>query len=448
MVKIADLSPIDALRYGADHYDPKAFLPIAGPGEPGKACCDRLRSTLQRSHAVIFDTAASEKLGELSVQPPGVLLYLAQSARLPWESVLLQVDMKGFRRGGGTATDNSDPHHVLTLLEAPVRSSLVRASFFAIGSRDNPQALPIVSEPYGALIDTSFDTLPSRDTPFCRRMRPMAAEFADDLLGEIAGAAINVSIPMDAAGILERMLGGRDPLDLIMLGREFIPPLIVSGSPVADASVAAGKTRPVGIDLWRPGDLEARIALGALMSPCRTPYADPDSLPSKFSPDRVIRETLQEAFGAARLSLAAMIVFGISGAQALVDPRPRGARMVGNKRCPYLATWRIVIDLSHPSYQVPARDDEKHEPAFHKRAHHVRGFWRYFRAFGRGGDPLCSHQWETLPVVPSRRGKPVEEDPDRQHCAICDARRTWTEEHQRGDAALGYVTHPTVEVTA
>lgn len=63
--------------------------------------------------------------------------------------------------------------------------------------------------------------------------------------------------------------------------------------------------------------------------------------------------------------------------------------------------------------------------AHHKKRHSVRGFWRdveYGRARG------CAHE-------------PIERDGDYCLCGKCGHLLRWIDHHERGDAALGWVTH-------
>jgi hypothetical protein len=62
----------------------------------------------------------------------------------------------------------------------------------------------------------------------------------------------------------------------------------------------------------------------------------------------------------------------------------------------------------------------------HRRAHEVRGHWRYYLASPRCGE--TTHIWE-------------EKDANHHTCMRCGTRRTWIDAHQRGDASIGYVTH-------
>lgn len=63
----------------------------------------------------------------------------------------------------------------------------------------------------------------------------------------------------------------------------------------------------------------------------------------------------------------------------------------------------------------------------HHRRHEVAGHWCQSRKVGKG----CVHEWE-----PAEFG-----DVDRWHCRKgCGAKMWWRPAHERGDAALGYVT--------
>jgi len=60
-----------------------------------------------------------------------------------------------------------------------------------------------------------------------------------------------------------------------------------------------------------------------------------------------------------------------------------------------------------------------------RRAHEVRGHWR--RDWRHPISPLCEHDWLAKDGF--------------NECSICNGRKLWIHEHQRGDASLGFVTH-------
>jgi len=86
-----------------------------------------------------------------------------------------------------------------------------------------------------------------------------------------------------------------------------------------------------------------------------------------------------------------------------------------------------TIRLNVPMTVDKIRLAKKLVAAVRRRAHQVRGHWRVLVH----GDALCEigmHDWKV-------------DDAKHNHCLSCAAKRVWIDEHQRGDASLGFVTH-------
>jgi len=90
-----------------------------------------------------------------------------------------------------------------------------------------------------------------------------------------------------------------------------------------------------------------------------------------------------------------------------------------------------TIHLNIPDRRDTHRMARRIFAASRRRMHKVRGHWRnYLRT--RAEEYICpgnTHAWG-----------PLDED-NHESCSRCKAFRTWIEEHDRGDASLGVVTH-------
>lgn len=87
-----------------------------------------------------------------------------------------------------------------------------------------------------------------------------------------------------------------------------------------------------------------------------------------------------------------------------------------------------VITLNVPERKQRLALAQKLVALARRRAHSVRGHWRLYQR----GEGLCfasEHEWGP------------QDDKGHASCARCSAWRTWIDEHERGDASLGYVTH-------
>ena len=451
----ADLSEIDRLRWAVDQ-PPGERIVAAIRSSHYPAMQARLRAAVVRSHAVVFDKAASAKTGEISNMGPEVMLHLLQSARLPWDSVIVQIDRAAFWKtanahweatgnpsgasmgegDGGLGTD-----HLLFLIQQingdPARIQCL--TFAPPGPDEDRSTLDFLLEPLVFNIDVSGESVPSRSSSVAKLFRFSCSEHLLKQAKRVRELSKGVPLSAEFGDRLDwtpeelryQMIQGRDPLDLLILGREFIPDR---------AKFTAGGRTMLAIGDWPQEDLDYRVRLAAMAAPVPSPYAELNTL-EEAERASMLRLMTEEILGVPRMVLCILTALGISGGMVLTDVRPRGHRMVGNRRCPYLATSRIVIDLAHPMHTVRPRLEG--DSGQHRRAHEVRGFWRYYRAYGRGGRPGCAHHWDT--AVPENPEVPI--DRNRQACIHCAAKRTWIPQHQRGDASLGYVHHDAVEVT-
>lgn len=102
----------------------------------------------------------------------------------------------------------------------------------------------------------------------------------------------------------------------------------------------------------------------------------------------------------------------------------------------FLARGQIRKYLSHRTItlNVPARTNttglaRKLIAGAHRKRHGVRGHWRDDWRYPPS--PSCKpHLWEAM-----------DDDVDRIECSLCHGRQSFIHKHERGDAALGYVTH-------
>jgi hypothetical protein len=98
------------------------------------------------------------------------------------------------------------------------------------------------------------------------------------------------------------------------------------------------------------------------------------------------------------------------------------------KNHPYLDYQCIEIDTSRVRSErsIGRLLGRAEHDAIKKRAHEVRGHWRYYLQMPRCNE--VDHVWEV-------------KDHNHHTCQRCGTRRTWIDAHQRGDASIGYVTH-------
>lgn len=135
-----------------------------------------------------------------------------------------------------------------------------------------------------------------------------------------------------------------------------------------------------------------------------------------------IAMTIRESSGQWRLVVA---LLALINAQDFVE---RGTYRVGHNRTvartvvPYLE--HITVKLKLPRHIVQDRLVREFVEAIPRRRHEVMGHWKHSR---KRGDPRCEHAL-------------VDVTPRRQRCALCGFSRWWVNEHERGDAGLGYIT--------
>ena len=408
-MKRADLEPADLVSWALEVPDRCVTIYARDPARHRRAV-EALRAAVRRGQAVVFDDDASWRVGEVSLLDGETLLHLSQSARLPWPSALVMVSFAGFSEATGAPVDPAAPSALGLLIErigddpAHVRSTTLclHRSFGSDWTN-----IPLMLEPVG--IEWDFRPGPpklDRSTPLCEFVRTECTDWVRTSITADAFHAVSVR---------------RDMLDLFVLGRAFLPALRSSDDP--------------GLSAVDQNDEAWRIRLGAKARPVST-YSDLMELPDLKHREQFVREVI----GASRIALTVLILLGLSGAVRVEETQPRGRRLVGGRPTPYLAKSRIVIDLAPVHAAAVSASAEGHE-AHARRRHVVRGHWCYARK--GDGDPACAHTWVPEPAADARWATNV----DRQHCA-CGARRWWRREHERGDAAEGYVHHDNVLVTS
>lgn len=408
-MKRADLEPADLVPWALEVPDRCVTIYARDPARHRRAV-EALRAAVRRGQAVVFDDDASWRVGEVSLLDGETLLHLSQSARLPWPSALVMVSSAGFSEATGAPVDPAAPSALGLLIErigddpAHVRSTTLclHRSFGSDWTN-----IPLILEPVG--IEWDFRPGPpklDRSTPLCEFVRTECTDWVRTSITADAFHAVSVR---------------RDMLDLFVLGRAFLPALRSCDDP--------------GLSAVDQNDEAWRIRLGAKARPVST-YSDLMELPDLKHREQFVREVI----GASRIALTVLILLGLSGAVRVDETQPRGRRLVGGRPTPYLAKSRIVIDLAPVHAAAVSASAEGHE-AHARRRHVVRGHWCYARK--GDGDPACAHTWVPEPAADGRWATNV----DRQHCA-CGARRWWRREHERGDAAEGYVHHDNVLVTS
>lgn len=408
-MKRADLEPADLVSWALEVPDRCVTIYARDPARHRRAV-EALRAAVRRGQAVVFDDDASWRVGEVSLLDGETLLHLSQSARLPWPSALVMVSFAGFSEATGAPVDPVAPSALGFLIErigddpAHVRSTTL-CLYRSFGS--DWTNIPLRLEPVG--IEWDFRPGPpklDRSTPLCEFVRTECTDWVRTSITADAFHAVSVR---------------RDMLDLFVLGRAFFPALRSGDDP--------------GLSAADQNDEAWRIRLGAKARPVST-YSDLMELPDLKHREQFVRDVI----GASRIALTVLILLGLSGAVRVDETQPRGRRLVGGRPTPYLAKSRIVIDLAPVHAAAVSASAEGHE-AHARRRHVVRGHWCYARK--GDGDPACAHTWVPEPAADGRWATNV----DRQHCA-CGARRWWRREHERGDAAEGYVHHDNVLVTS
>jgi hypothetical protein len=87
-----------------------------------------------------------------------------------------------------------------------------------------------------------------------------------------------------------------------------------------------------------------------------------------------------------------------------------------------------ILKINLPAKTTPNKLAKKLIAITRRRRHEVRGYWR--KRVGQNTQ-LCigPHMWSS------------ESETHESHCTKCGLIRKWIAPHERGDAALGYVTH-------
>lgn len=161
-----------------------------------------------------------------------------------------------------------------------------------------------------------------------------------------------------------------------------------------------------------------------------------DEEKKNFIADRT-GDALFESRGDVRFLVTMLSLLNSVPIRAVARPHSGSkARMVGTKMVRYMDHSTIRINLS--STESVQRLYKIVQQRAKQRRHEVRGFWRTYQRgdFPCSRWPVDKHVW-----VPMHDGGPPVK------CAHCDSWRVWVDEHERGDASLGWVRHD-YEVTA
>lgn len=191
--------------------------------------------------------------------------------------------------------------------------------------------------------------------------------------------------------------------------------IILLGSSLVLGSYAAGKTFPNIVPVMK--DILSVISYRC--APRVDPYVR--KLQANF--------TSTEALGTARIVLAALAILSLRNHEIVeVDTPRRKPGMIRHKNLmtPYFS--ESVVKLRVPETKF-VRALKKIAQASRKRRHHVIGHWA-----NKGGDKACEHVWRIVDV-------------NHKECPLCGRKRWWRNEHDRGDASLGWVQHVRYDVT-
>lgn len=406
MPKPEDLAPLDFIKWASG--TPKAVLAtvdnFSKEQGAGKKVWNRVRHSVGRSRAVSFDYEASKLLGELSADID-LLNYLGQSAAAPWPDMLVHVDPRGWVAGVGKGkAPEPDTHGHAWLVQSSADGPQRATASLLIPmypEAENPTArYGVFIEPLAYDLDFSGH-FPGRNFSGAASLRQAGVEY----LGTRA-SAIGLS-----PAALDSVIQGRDVTDLLLMG-------VLFADPEAD---------------WNLVDEYAKHA-----APVWSPLLDetPENLKHFLS---FHKSMYAEIIGAARQIMTVLTVLGLQRqypALISVEGSRRNPDLVKGQRCSYLRTSAITINIGALK-QVRAH--RSRAEAAKRRRGLVRGHWAHYR---RTGDVLCEHVWKE-DREPDPAGRVLE---TRQRCRRCGMKRTWKKAHERGDASIGYVTHPAVLV--
>lgn len=467
-MKPHDLDAADYVRWAVSDYDTVTIF--AQSEKARRAIYHRLKADVLASKVVTFDAAASRVLAEVSMLPPDQLLRAARSARLPWPQALIVIDfhtyLQGTRPLGAPVDKENTPEQMPLLISTDDTGSRGTATFLArIRLTPSDRDAGLVCEPVGARYDFSGVTLPVPD-PLCRavvrramtdrlqaRFNNGKGEMAAHLEERLKLLGTDETQPSKEAAIevVSEVLFGRPSEDAWSLGTGFIPAKLREFEDVRGRAVA-----------WRAAlrqDVDTLAEIGRMLTPVFCPYsrasefnfAD-DATEGERQVAEIAMKAAMESSGTARLVLAILAVLGESGAVSVEVGRPSGARMVGTRRVPFMATSRVVIDLAHLGIVSPFRapgsgsDGSRGLVAEHA----VRGHWVHYHV---DRTRRCDHDWKPAAKRPTGRAARADVvsaatiDGKRQECA-CGALRVWRSEHVRGSAARGTKLGKRVDVIA
>lgn len=367
--------------------DPKRLLLVPSPNydERGlRALAVQVRAMLRSSRRFYIDEEVVRAASRLGVQHPKVLYEMLNRARTPFEKIWLEwpLDAQLEEAGQKSATD------------APLRAG----AFIERLDEAEPiyRMMQVGGPPRN--IDRQYIALPALSVIYNLHTPFLTSSAESEQIQQIS------QMP-------------KDFINMTLLGKAY------SGTDPSDADEEEMEERQRYCDAL---SMHAKYIFNPLTRSYVVPALAGNAdrvLPTAAQDARThIRITIRETSGQWRLIIALLALINAQDFVERSSYRYGRNHIVRATVVPYLE--HITVKLKLPRHIVQDRLVRQYVEYIPRRRHEVMGHWKQSR---KRGDPNCDHAY-------------IDVTPSRQRCALCAHSRWWVNEHERGDASIGYVT--------
>jgi hypothetical protein len=387
----------DQLRAKAE--SPKTVGNVAPP-EGRLWMARKLKELLTRSRRYVLDSEATFAASKLGVAHPELLQAMLRRARAPYGLIWVEFPLRPALEATNSLLPDSDT-------ENPERVGFFIEQIW-------PDRPVYRLQPVGITQDTGEAVF----SPLC------ILYSLDDDAAELVPAA-------EVQEICRATHSSRLTLRMNLLGAGF-----VGASPIGDLGGQDGSTD----ETLRKHREEVCAQVSRHACYAFSPY-DREGTRKLLNDHRLevagvmqrrLYTDLQQHSGDWRLALSILALLNARDYVRIDQPGGSGGgRLVRGRVVPYLSHNTVRIDL--PRTVAVRKLIRSIGHGLPKRRHEVAG---YYANSHKHGDPTCVR----LPIVGCERAVYAAETPNLEVCLICGHRRWWVQDHERGDASLGYVT--------
>jgi hypothetical protein len=380
------MRPLADIIYAACS-NPATMMPCHPTPEGRRKIGENIKNAMREARRFYVDEDATRSATKLGIQHPDILLSMLKRARLPFQKIWVEWDVRAQideagANGASAMLYDDTPERTGCLIERMHdEEPLYRLT--ALGTtNENPKHVVVSTIGVVYHLNQPINGLPMTSD---QRLISDITQFPDDYIQKslIGGAYLDHEIGTDNEQIAHRKM-------------------------LCDnlSSHATNVLAP-----WMASAVRASL--------------NGNGVYNKSELMKIIRNEVVEHSGTWRLIISLLALINSRDyVESEKTIRQGKNRSVGAKVVPYLDHWLVKLKL--PRKIVEARVLREMAETIPKRRHEVIG---HFKQSRKKGLPGCEHVY-------------VEETATREVCIIegCGHRKWWVNEFMRGDASIGFVT--------